>query len=59
MDQKKLGREVGERPKSDRLAPKVMALIAEDRSCRWIAGDLAISKNTVADIARRESVAGK
>lgn len=50
---KMLGRQTGERPKSDRLAPKVMALIAEGRSYRWIARDLGISKNTVGDIARR------
>lgn len=31
---RKLGRQIGERPKSDRLAPKVMALIAEGRSDR-------------------------
>ena len=50
---KKLGRQTGERPKSDRLAPKVMALIAEGRSYRWIARDLGISKNTVANIVVR------
>ena len=38
---------------SDRLAPKVMALIAEGRSYRWIARDLGISKNTVLAIAKR------
>ncbi|PVE49893.1 recombinase family protein [Rhizobium rhizogenes] len=52
---KRLGRQAGQRPKSDRLAPKVMTLIAEGRSYRWIARDLRISKNTVADIARRAS----
>ena len=36
-----------------RLAPKVMALISEGRSYRWVARDLGISKNTVADIAKR------
>lgn len=41
---KKLGRQTGERPKSDRIAPKVLALIAEGRSYRWIARDLGISK---------------
>lgn len=51
---KMLGRQTGERPKSDRLAPKVMALIAEGRSYRWIARDLGISKNTVAEIAKRD-----
>lgn len=50
---KKLGRQKGQRPKSDRLAPKVLALIAEGRSYRWIARDLAISKNTVGDIVKR------
>jgi DNA-binding CsgD family transcriptional regulator len=30
-----------------------MAMIAEGRSYRWIARDLGISKNTVADIVRR------
>lgn len=33
--------------------------IAEGRSCRWIARDLYISKNTVADIARRERTSGE
>lgn len=30
-----------------------MALISEGRSYRWVARDLSISKNTVADIAKR------
>ncbi|KXV18277.1 MULTISPECIES: recombinase family protein [Acetobacteraceae] len=51
---KVLGRQKGERPKSDRLAPKVLALVAEKRSYRWIARDLGISKNTVAAIVHRE-----
>jgi len=50
---KKLGRQIGERPKSDWLAPKVMTLVAEGRSYRWIARDLGISKNTVADVVQR------
>jgi DNA invertase Pin-like site-specific DNA recombinase len=50
---KKLGRQKGQRPKSDRLAPKVLKLIEEGRSYRWIARDLAISKNTVGDIVKR------
>lgn len=49
---KKLGRRTGERPKSDRFAPKVIALIAEGRSYRWIARDLGISKNTVTNIVQ-------
>ncbi|OZA59398.1 MAG: DNA resolvase, partial [Sphingomonadales bacterium 39-62-4] len=50
---RKLGRQLGERPKSDRLAPKVLALVAEGRSYRWIARDLGLSKNTVAAIVAR------
>lgn len=46
----KLGRQIGERPKSDRLAPKVLAFVAEGRSYRWIARDLGLSKNTVTAI---------
>ncbi|BCK77759.1 DNA resolvase [Acetobacter aceti NRIC 0242] len=51
---KVLGRQKEERPKSDRLAPKVLALVAEKRSYRWIARDLGISKNTVAAIVQRK-----
>ena len=44
---KKLGRQPGQRPKSDRLAPKVLQAVDGERSCRWIARDLGISENTV------------
>ncbi|MCP4189702.1 MAG: recombinase family protein [Planctomycetaceae bacterium] len=50
---KKLGRQPGQRPKSDRLAPKVIQAVAEGRSYRWIARDLGISKNTVTEIIKR------
>ena len=50
---KKLGRQIGHRPKSDKLAPKVVQAVAEGRSYRWIARDLGISKNTVLDIVKR------
>ena len=50
---KKLGRQPGQRPKSDRLAPKGLNAIAGGRSYRWIARDLGISKNTVTDIVKR------
>ena len=50
---RKLGRQTGDRPKSDRLAPRVLALVAEGRSYRWIARDLGLSKNTVAAIVGR------
>ena len=50
---KKLGRQPGQRPKSDRLAPKVLHAVDDGRSYRWIARDLGISKNTVTDIVKR------
>lgn len=50
---KKLGRQPGQRPKSDKVAPKVLQAVAEGRSYRWIARDLGISKNTVTDIVKR------
>lgn len=50
---KKLGRQPGQRPKSDKLAPKVLQAIGDGRSYRWIARDLGISKNTVTDIVKR------
>ncbi len=52
---KKLGRQKGQRPKSDRLAPKVAELHAQGKSYRWIAKDLQISKNTVMDIIKRQN----
>ena len=52
-ERKKLGRQEGQRPKSDKLAPKVVALVDEGRSYRWIARDLGISKNTVLDSMKR------
>ena len=50
---KKLGRQPGQRPKSARLAPKVLALVAQGRSYRLIGRELGLSKNTVADIVKR------
>ncbi len=55
---KKLGRQPGQRPKSDRLAPKVLQAVSAGRSYRWIARDLGISKNTVLDIVKRHRQAG-
>ena len=49
----------GQRPKSDRLAPKVLNAIADGRSYRWIVRDLGISKNTVTDIVKRHRPSGK
>jgi putative DNA-invertase from lambdoid prophage Rac len=42
---KRLGRQPGQRPKSDRLTPKVLALVAEGRSYRLIGRELGLSKN--------------
>ena len=55
---KKRGRQPGQRPKSDRLAPKVLQAVSEGRSYRWIARDPGISKNTVLDVAKRRRQAG-
>ena len=49
-----LGRQAGQRPKSDRLAPKVLALIDAGRSYRQIGRELGLSKNTVAGIVKRQ-----
>ena len=50
---KRLGRQPGQRPKSDRLAPKVLALGAAGRSYRLIGRELGLSKNTVVEIIKR------
>lgn len=50
---KSLGRQPGQRPKSDRLAPRVMALVDARRSYRLIGRELGLSKNTVAAIVKR------
>lgn len=43
----RLGRQPGQRPKSDRLAGRIMALHEEGRSYRFIARELSLSKNAV------------
>ena len=50
---KRLGRKPGHRPKSERLAPRVLREVGQGRSYRWIARDLGLSKNTVAAIVQR------
>jgi putative DNA-invertase from lambdoid prophage Rac len=50
---KRLGRQPGQRPKSDRLAPKVLTLVGQGRSYRLISRELGLSKNTVAEIVKR------
>ena len=51
---KRLGRQPGQRPKSDRLAPKVLDLIAQGRSYRLVGREVGLSKNTVAGIVKRD-----
>ena len=53
----KLGRQPGQRPKSDRLAPKVLALVAQGRSYRLVGREVGLSKNTVAGIVKRARAA--
>ena len=55
---KRFGRQLGHRPKSDRLAPRVLRLVGDGRSYRWIARGLGISKNTVFDIVKRDRAGG-
>jgi DNA invertase Pin-like site-specific DNA recombinase len=50
---KKLDRQPGQRPKSIKLAPKVVQ-VADGRSYRWTARDLGIGKNTVPEIMKRQ-----
>ncbi len=54
---KRLGRQPGERPKSDRLTPKVLALVAQGRSYRLVGREVGLSKNTVAGIVKRARTA--
>ncbi len=50
---KRLGRQHGFRPKSDRIASKVLQLVKEGRSYRQIARELNVCKNTVMSIVQR------
>ncbi|MBB5695826.1 recombinase family protein [Muricoccus pecuniae] len=56
---KKLGWQPGQRPKSDRLAPKVLALVALGRSYRLVGREVGLSKNTVAGIVGRARAGGR
>jgi putative DNA-invertase from lambdoid prophage Rac len=48
------GRRLGQRVKSDKLAPNVLALVAAGQSYRQIGRQLDLSKNTVLEIVKRE-----
>lgn len=54
---KRLGRQPGQRPKSDRLAPRVLALVAQGRSYRLVGREVGLSKNTVAGTVKRARTA--
>lgn len=56
---KKLGRQKGQRPKSDRFAARVLALVAKGRSYRLIGREIGLSKNTVTEIVKRSRVVAK
>ena len=48
------GRRLGQRVKSDKLTPKVLALVAAGQSYRQIGRQLDLSKNTVLEIVKRQ-----
>jgi len=50
---KRLGRQPGQRPRSDRLGPKVLALVAQGRSYRLVGREVGLSKNTMSGIVKR------
>jgi DNA invertase Pin-like site-specific DNA recombinase len=50
---KRLGRQPRQRPKSDRVAPKALALVDARRSYRLIGRKLGLRKNTVLEIVKR------
>lgn len=50
---KVLGRQLGQRTKSDRLAPQVIQMVEDKVPYRTIAHDLKLSKTTVTDIVKR------
>jgi len=52
--QKVFGRKSGERPKSGRVAPRVLQYLGEGRSYRTITKELCLSKNTVMSIVQRD-----
>ncbi len=51
---KKLGRRPGQRVKADRYASKVLQMVSEGHSYRYIARELNLSKTTVNDIVQRQ-----
>jgi DNA invertase Pin-like site-specific DNA recombinase len=54
---KVLGRQLGQRTKSDRLAPQVIQMVEDKVPYRTIAHDLKLSKTTVTEIVKRHQQA--
>ena len=54
---KVLGRQPGQRTKSDRLAPQVIQMVEDKVPYRTIAHDLKLSKTTVTEIVKRHRLA--
>ena len=50
---KRLGRQPGQRPVSDRYGPRVLRAVSDGRSYRWIAREFQISKGTIEGIVKR------
>lgn len=53
---KKLGRQVGFKPKSDKFGPKILEMVAQGKSYRAIAKELGLSKNTVLAVVQKERI---
>jgi DNA invertase Pin-like site-specific DNA recombinase len=51
----KSGRRPGQRVKAEQLAPKVLQLVSEGRSYRFIAKELHLDQNTVNAIVKRHN----
>ena len=57
---RKLGRQPGQRPKSSRLATKVISMVKEEKlSYRIVAKRLDLSKNTVLEIMKQHHHSGQ
>ena len=54
----KFGRQLGQRVKADKLAPKVLQMVNDGYSYRKIADSLNLSKTTVNDIIKRHRESG-
>jgi putative DNA-invertase from lambdoid prophage Rac len=53
---KQLGRRLGQRVKSDRYAPRVLQMVEDGYSYRYIAKEFHLSKTTVLEIVKRSRI---